>query len=60
MPLEILGSGAARAKAPDFTTRFLVNDLLIRLRFQVLANPQSAGISTRFTCGEDVICSNAL
>lgn len=48
MSLEVLGSRASRTKATNLATRLLVHHLLVRLRLQVLAYPQSARISARF------------
>lgn len=60
MPFEILSSRASCTKTSNLATRFFVYYLLIRLCFQILANPQPAGVSPRFPRRQYVVCSNAL
>lgn len=60
MPLKILSPRAAPTKASNLTTRLLINDLLIRLSLEILANPEPAGIPTRLARRENVIRTDAL
>lgn len=60
VPFEILSPRTARAKAPNLSTGLLVHDLLIRLRLEVLADPEPAGIPTSLTCWKNVVRADTL
>lgn len=50
MALEIFGTTAPSTESPQLAARLVRDHMLICLRLEVFANPQTAGIPTRFAC----------
>lgn len=60
MCLKILCSGSPATKPAELPTSLIVPHFLIRLRSQILANPQASCVTTGFACRQDMVRSNAL
>lgn len=60
MGLKGLRSGSTSTKAANVGAGLVRGDLLIGAGFQVLADPQAAGVTGSSAGGKDVICADSL
>lgn len=60
MTLKVLGPAGPPAEPPQLTARLVRQDLLVRLRLEVLAHPQTARVPARLARRQDVVRPDAL